>query len=456
MDGQLGFKLSVNFVDGSGADAGFGSSDLVQFSYAPQANPGFDITEQTLTMDASVVGAPSSTAFAQIIDFQTYPNSGFVSTGTALDSENNVNVTSILSNSVFLLFPDLLSTGFSGAPTTEIFSFTTQTAQASLTSATFLFAVGPKGGPALAPLTYSNIDLPGAIFTEVSGINNSGRMVGAFANSDGILHGYLTDGQGDLTTIDFPGATQTFGIGLNSRGDVVGGYIDADGNTHGFLLKDESFSSVDFPNAPVTFALGINDRGQIAGEYEGTDLNTHGFLLDDGQFISLDDRSNQAVLAATGINNRSEIAGVFFDFETFRGFTLTKDSFEAMDVPGQTFTTPEGINDAGSIIGSYDDFNEVSHGFVRAGGVFRTVDFPGGTSSAAFGINASGQIVGIYSDSAGATHSFLAQPAADDGSSVAPATSPQPPARAKRICGSAEWRQHPEDLRNASSCRVGP
>jgi probable HAF family extracellular repeat protein len=202
--------------------------------------------------------------------------------------------------------------------------------------------------------------------------------------------------------------------------------------------------------------LGINDRGQIVGEYQGTDLNTHGFLLDDGQFTSIDHSSDQAVVAsATGINNRSEISGVFFEFEAFRGFTQTKDSFEAVDVPGQTNAMPEGINDAGSIVGTYDDFNQVSHGFVRAGSLFRTVDFPGGTSSAAFGINASGQIVGIYSDSAGATHSFLAQPAPDEGSSVSPATSPEPAATPKRICGSAEWRQHPEDLRKGSSCRVG-
>jgi probable HAF family extracellular repeat protein len=452
---QAGFKLALNFVDGPGTDVSFFSGHLVQFSYAPQANAGFDITRQSLTMDGSVAGAPSSSAFVQILDFQTYPNSGFTATDTALDNENNVSVTAILTDSVFLPFPDLLSTGFSGAATTQLFSFTTQLAQASLTSATFLYAVGPKGGPPLAPLTYNNIDLPGANSTFVSSINNSGKTVGFFQDAAGVFHGYITDKQDGFTQIDFPGAIATFGDGLNDRGDVVGGYTDANGNNHGFLLKDGTFTSIDFPNAILTFALGINDRGQIVGEYQSPDFNVQGFLLDGGQLTSINHSPSNGVFTfADAINNRSEITGGFFDLFSFRGFTQTQDSFEPIDIPGQTNTISQGINEPGSIVGTYVDFNQAQHGFVRTGTGFRTVDFPGGSNSNPFGINASGQIVGQYADATGAVHSFLAEPKVDDGTNASPQTSADQASAPKRVCGSAEWRQHGEDIRKASSCQV--
>jgi hypothetical protein len=43
--------------------------------------------------------------------------------------------------------------------------------------------------------------------------------------------------QGTFTTIDFPGATFTNVTGINPGGDIVGGYDSADGVGHGFLLS---------------------------------------------------------------------------------------------------------------------------------------------------------------------------------------------------------------------------
>jgi probable HAF family extracellular repeat protein len=67
------------------------------------------------------------------------------------------------------------------------------------------------------------------------------------------------------------------------------------------------------------------------------------------------------------------------------------------DVPGSTSTGAAGINNAGQIVGSYNDSTGRRHGFLDTSGVFTTLDFPGSTFTAPTGINNLGQIVGFYS-----------------------------------------------------------
>src|SRR6516225_8913297 len=70
-------------------------------------------------------------------------------------------------------------------------------------------------------------------------------------------------------------------------------------------------------------------------------------------------------------------------------------TFTTIDVPGARETFPNGINDAGQIVGYY-----YGHGFLLdVDGSYTTIDVPGAHGTYAFGINASGQIVGqIISD----------------------------------------------------------
>jgi hypothetical protein len=53
--------------------------------------------------------------------------------------------------------------------------------------------------------TYTTIDFPGAISTDLSGINSSGVMVGSYTDSTGASHGFKFDGD-TFTAIDYPGA----------------------------------------------------------------------------------------------------------------------------------------------------------------------------------------------------------------------------------------------------------
>jgi hypothetical protein len=200
---QAGFQLLTNFNDGPGSDSTFSSSHIVQFSYAGQAASGAVIRAQGLSMDAAAHGDPLSTAFIQILDFQQYPNSGFLATETGIRNEQNITVFDQHSDNVLLEVPGLLSTESSvSAFTTQISAFSTAFASTALNSATFLYTTGPFAPPpSLGAFTYVNIDLPGTDTTSASGLTNSGRVIGSYRDNAGKIHGYVMEPQGTFTNI---------------------------------------------------------------------------------------------------------------------------------------------------------------------------------------------------------------------------------------------------------------
>src|SRR5437773_12498902 len=75
---------------------------------------------------------------------------------------------------------------------------------------------------ASAQLTYTSIDVPGAGYTSVQGINTAGDMVGYYGNtSNGPFHGFLLRG-GNFTFFDYPGAGSTVASKINDSGLIVG------------------------------------------------------------------------------------------------------------------------------------------------------------------------------------------------------------------------------------------
>jgi uncharacterized membrane protein len=215
----------------------------------------------------------------------------------------------------------------------------------------------------------------------------------------------LSAGQ-HFTTIDFPGASGTSAFGINARGDIVGDY---NGDQHGYLLSKGKFTTIDFPGASATAARGINSEGEIVGLYclqgpvptlcNGTGL--HGFLLSKGVFTTID-VPGAAYTTADGINPEGDIVG---DYATTvgpcgavpnqgcHGFLLSKGTFTTIDFPGALGTTARGMNPKGEIVGFY--LNETGfHGFLFSNGAFTSIDVPGASLTTAFGINPEGTIVG--------------------------------------------------------------
>src|SRR6267142_6097819 len=65
-------------------------------------------------------------------------------------------------------------------------------------------------------------------FTEGRGINNSRTVCGDYASSDGNNHGFFLSG-GTFTEYDVPGAVFTAVLGINNAGDFTGGLDDGSG-----------------------------------------------------------------------------------------------------------------------------------------------------------------------------------------------------------------------------------
>jgi hypothetical protein len=122
------------------------------------------------------------------------------------------------------------------------------------------------------------------------------------------------------------------------------------------------------------------------------------------------------------INNFGAITGSYEDANNvFHGFVRSPEGkFTTFDSPGAD-TTPgnfngtfvNGINDAGAITGSYSDASGGSHGFLRSPeGAFTTFDVTGSAPGAtvANALNLEGAIVGFFADQNGVFRPFLRHP----------------------------------------------
>jgi probable HAF family extracellular repeat protein len=220
------------------------------------------------------------------------------------------------------------------------------------------------------------------------------------------------------TTIDFPGATLTALGGVNDLGQIVGGYELSDGTRHGFLYSGGMFSTIDDPNATSgTELVGINSLGQIVGSYDFTDPNhlfegAHGFLYDSGTFTPLDFPSiGVTSTTPNGINDSGTVVGLYRMSGPGNGFVYSGGSYSTLNFPGMSVvgTHLNGINNAGAIVGQYRDFDGgPHHGFLDNGGTFTTIDFPGATDTVAQSIDNFGNIVGNAS-TANAMFGFIDQ-----------------------------------------------
>ena len=95
----------------------------------------------------------------------------------------------------------------------------------------------------------------------------------------------------------------------------------------------------------------------------------------------------------------------FLLFVTSQAFARQLGTLTTIDFPGASFTSGQGINDRGDIVGRWDSAG-VSHGFLLSGGSFTTIDFPGAGFTSLLKINSPGEIVGFYTV-AGVSHGLL-------------------------------------------------
>ena len=174
-----------------------------------------------------------------------------------------------------------------------------------------------------------------------------------------------------------------------------------------------TFTSFDVPftGATGTIASAINDRGQIAGMYFDA-TGSHIFVDSGGSFSSLNLPFAGVIpftVSVAAMTNSGTIVGGYSDATGSHGYVESGGKFTSIDVPfsGATSTGIGGINQQGQIVGSYSDATG-QHGFVDTRGSFISFDVPfaGVTSTSGIDINDRGQIIGVYFDATG-QHLFV-------------------------------------------------
>jgi uncharacterized membrane protein len=263
-----------------------------------------------------------------------------------------------------------------------------------------------------ATLTFTTIDVPGAVLTNAQGVNHQGDVVGVFNDAAGLQHGFLRSG-GQYRTIDFPNARSTFARGINDAGDIVGSYVRQVETTsvpnHGFLLtRRGGLQAVDYPGHLNTIPQRILNDGTILGCYHDTDTmgTMHGFEFHHG-FSAID----MGMSMHNGATPDGEyIVGLFTDQDgRNKVYVMNGSSFSVLEVPGAVLTNGWDVNPSRVIVGVFTDSGGATHGFEYDGGAFTRIDAPGATATRVFGINDRGDLVGQFVDTAGRTHGFVAQ-----------------------------------------------
>ena len=274
-------------------------------------------------------------------------------------------------------------------------------------SALAAVALVATASAAEAQYAYTKIMYPGSTWTEASGINDVGQVVGTYTDTAGIAHGFLYQ-NGVYTKMDYPGKAHNYAFGINDAGTIVGSFsevmprgpyhaslrvgstwsefdfpgnetdgraINANGDIvgiynagfgtpdHGFLKVGDNYTSVDYPGASLTYVFGLNDAGWVTGTYrDGTGL-LKGFAYKDGAYTSIVYPTATETYIG-GINNLNAMAGWKVEGGKVSGFVTTAGKFRPVIVPftNAANTRARAINDLGQVIGTYTATGECSVG----------------------------------------------------------------------------------------------
>ena len=131
----------------------------------------------------------------------------------------------------------------------------------------------PRRGPAIS---FKLADPTGTGIV-VGGINDLRQLVGYYTDASSTLVGFLRQPSGQFVSVIVPGAVSTQVYGINDCGIMVG--VWGDGSTaHGFYGRPGNLHSFDVPGAIATFSQGINNEGRLVGRYATADGVAHAFI----------------------------------------------------------------------------------------------------------------------------------------------------------------------------------
>src|SRR5262249_29794370 len=133
--------------------------------------------------------------------------------------------------------------------------------------------------------------------------------------------------------------------------------------------------------------------------------HNHGFRLGlSGGYAQLD-YPDATDTVASGINDAGQVVGTYDDGLHSHGFLWSADSYTAIDVPDSSDTQANGINNPGVIVGNVGVPGR--NGFLLDDGGFTEFRIGSTGTLNAVGINDAGQVVGSVHFSFGEDYGFL-------------------------------------------------
>ena len=252
--------------------------------------------------------------------------------------------------------------------------------------------------------------IPGAHSIRPNSMNGKGQVAGWYDDTQtGTWHAFLLQPGGAVTTFDVPDAKDTVSRGISPDGVVVGWYDGPWPQTGGFIRATDGTLTT-FTAGPSTLALGTNAKGWIVGEYNRNHQRPYQpFLRDPSGAIKEFWVPGATEGVGTMVVNRSRtIAGnVLVPAGGYQGFFRASHGPAALFGDHHGYTDVAGINDAGTVAGSFQDQHSVA--FVRTsdGAITTFVGPNGATDAYAYAINNSGTIAGTFADSSGVGHGYL-------------------------------------------------
>ena len=125
-------------------------------------------------------------------------------------------------------------------------------------------------GQARAAYTFTTINVPGALSTQATAINDLGRIVGDYGASTGpftIAGNAFVDTAGTFSTINVPFMQNQYNpdvtaTGINNAGQIVGSYA-AQYVTLGYQDNGGSFTPINYVNFPPS-----TDDSHVSGRHQ--------------------------------------------------------------------------------------------------------------------------------------------------------------------------------------------
>jgi len=213
--------------------------------------------------------------------------------------------------------------------------------------------------------------------------------------------------------VNIPGSTSTGPGGINNAGVSVGSYLDSAGVQHGYIFEGKKLTTLDDPNAMAgtTSASGLNPNGTISvvGTYVSSATGgSVGFLYKNGKYKDITGPSSSRGTVAAGINDAGAMVGFYEDSSSVvHGFLLKGQKYTTLDYPGAASTYATGINKGGEISMYFFSSSGEYESALYKNGKYRTINVPGAIASCALDLNSKGAVTYKWEDSSGNFHGAL-------------------------------------------------